>query len=89
MNSSPGVSAGMRYGATTTKNTEIVVSAAAMRTTNVDASWNASRLRPFSSSSVKTGTNAADSAASANRLRTRFGTWKASVNAENGPLVPK
>ena len=29
------------------------------------------------------------SAASANRLRMRFGTWKAYVNAENGPLVPK
>ena len=31
----------------------------------------------------------ADSAASANSERTRFGTWKANVNAENGPLVPK
>ena len=40
-------------------------------------------LRPCSSSSVKTGTNAALSAASANRLRTRFGIWKAIVNAEN------
>ena len=72
-----------------TKKTLIAVSAATISTTNVDASWNASRLRPFSSSSVKTGTNAALSAASANRLRTRLGTWKASVNAENGPLVPK
>ena len=44
----------------------------------------ASRRLPCSSSSVKTGTNAALSAASANRLRTRFGTWKAIVNAENG-----
>ena len=33
--------------------------------------------------------DAALSAASAKRLRTRFGTWKASVNAENAPLVPK
>ena len=31
---------------------------------------------------MKTGTNAAWSAASANRLRTRFGTWKAIVNAD-------
>jgi len=38
---------------------------------------------------VKTGTNAALRAASANRLRSRLGTWKASVNAENGPLVAK
>ena len=79
----------MRYGAISTKNTHTTVSAATISTTNVDASWNASRRLPFSSSSVKTGTNAALSAASANRLRTRFGTWKASVKAENGPLVPK
>ena len=38
---------------------------------------------------MKTGTNAALSAESANRLRTRFGTWNATVNAENAPLVPK
>jgi hypothetical protein len=38
---------------------------------------------------VKTGTKAALSAASANRLRTRLGTWKATVKAENAPLVPK
>ena len=40
---------------------------------------------PSWSSSVKTGTNAADSAALANRFATRFGTWKAIVNAEAGP----
>ncbi len=39
----------------------------------------------FSSSSVKTGTNAAESAASANSERTRLGTWKAAVNADAGP----
>ena len=50
---------------------------------SVEASWNASRL-PCSSSSVKTGTNAALIAASANRPRTRLGTWKAIVNAEEG-----
>jgi hypothetical protein len=38
---------------------------------------------------VNTGTNAALSAASANRLRTRFGSWKAIVKAENAPLVAK
>ena len=46
-------------------------------------------LRPCSSISVKTGTKAAESAASATRLRTRFGTWKAIVKAEKRPLVPK
>ena len=55
----------------------------------VEASRNASRRCPFSSSSVKTGTNAAWIAASANRLRTRFGTWKATVNADIAPSVPK
>ncbi len=38
---------------------------------------------------MKTGTNAAEIAASANRLRTRFGSWKAIVNAEKAPVVPK
>ena len=38
---------------------------------------------------MNTGTNAADSAESANSERTRFGTWNASVNADIGPLVPK
>ena len=33
---------------------------------------------------MNTGTNAADSAAFANRLLTRFGTWKAIVKAEAG-----
>ncbi len=41
---------------------------------SVEASLNASRRRPCWSSSVKTGTNAADNAAWANRLLTKFGT---------------
>src|SRR3954453_20909646 len=56
---------------------------------SVEASRTASFRRPFSSSSVKTGTNAADSAAFANRFVTRLGTWTAIVYAEAGPLVPK
>ena len=48
-----------------------------------------SRLRPFSSSSVKTGTNAPWRAASANSARIRLGTWKAIVNADIAPLRPK
>jgi hypothetical protein len=39
--------------------------------------------------SVKTGTNAADSAACENRLLNRFGTWEASVNAEAAAEVAK
>ena len=54
-----------------------------------EASRNASRRSPFSSSSVNTGTKAAWIAASANRLRTRLGTWNATVNADIGPRVPK
>ena len=53
------------------------------------ASRNASRRSPRSSFSVNTGTKAAWIAASANRLRTRFGTWKAIVNADIAPLTPK
>ena len=67
------------------KNAVIAPSTIRMIQNSVEASRNASRLRPCCSSSVKTGTNAADSAASANRLRTRFGIWKAIVNAEDAP----
>jgi len=41
------------------------------------------------SSSVKTGTNAADSAACENRLLNRFGTCDASVNADAAAEVAK
>ena len=67
----------------------IAPSTVRIRKNSVEASRNASLRRPCSSSSVKTGTNAALSAASANRLRTTFGTWKAIVNALNAPLVAK
>ena len=56
---------------------------------SVEASRSASLRRPFCSRSVNTGTNAADSAAWANRFATRFGTWKASVNADANGVVPK
>ena len=59
------------------------------RKISVEARRKASRLLPCSSCSVKTGTNAAWIAASANRLRTRFGTWKAIVKADMAPLTPK
>jgi hypothetical protein len=60
-----------------------------IRVNRLPASRNASRLRPFSSSSVNTGTNAAEMAASAKSDRTRLGTWKAIVKAEKRPCVPK
>ncbi len=44
---------------------------------------------PFSSSSVNTGTNAPWSAESATSARSRFGTWKAIVNADIAPVTPK
>ena len=64
-------------------------SAISMIQKSVEASRKASRRRPCWSRSVKTGTNAADSAACANRFATRLGTRLASVNAEAGPPVPK
>ena len=38
---------------------------------------------------MKTGTKAPCSAESANSARTRFGTWKAIVNADIAPVTPK
>ena len=56
---------------------------------SVDASLNASRLRPSCIISVNTGTNAADSAACENRFENRFGTCEASVNADAAAEVAK
>src|SRR3954447_10742995 len=88
VNASP-VNSGITTPAARMKNAVIAPRIPRINTKSVLASWNASRLRSFSSSSVNTGTNAALSAASANSDRTRFGTWKAIVNAENAPEVPK
>ena len=60
-----------------------------IRKKRLEATRNASLRSPFSSSSLKTGTNAPWSAESANRARTRFGTWKAIVNADIAPVTPK
>ena len=54
-----------------------------------DATRQARRRSPFSSSSRKTGTKAEESAASATSARTRFGSWNATVNALIGPRAPK
>jgi hypothetical protein len=63
-------------------------SAIRMIQNSVEARRNASRFLPCWSRSVNTGTNAAESAACANRLLIRFGIWEAIVNAEAGPPVP-
>ena len=55
----------------------------------VDATRHARVRSPFSSSSLKTGTNAPESAASATSARTRFGIWNATVNALIFPAAPK
>ncbi len=44
---------------------------------------------PFSRSSLKTGTNADESAASATRARMRFGSWNATVKELIFPAAPK
>ena len=44
---------------------------------------------PFSSSSLKTGTKADESAVSATSARIRFGTWNATVKALIEPSTPK
>src|SRR6185437_4309040 len=65
-----------------------VPSTATIRLNRPHATVSASFRRPFSSSSVNTGTNAAWSAASANSARIRFGTWNATVKADIGPVTP-
>ena len=55
----------------------------------LEATRQARSRSPRTSRSLKTGTNAAPSAASATSARTRFGTWKATVNALIEPCTPK
>ncbi len=55
----------------------------------MEATRHARARSPFSSSSLNTGTNAPERAASATRTRIRFGIWNATVNALIGPLEPK
>ncbi len=83
------MNSGMIVPAARMKNAEIAPSPISMIQNSVEASRNASFLRPCWSRSVNTGTNAADSAAFANRFATRLGTRKAIVKAEAAPLVPK
>ena len=56
---------------------------------SVDATLQARCFSPFSRSSLNTGTNAPDKAASATSARTRFGIWIATSNALIFPATPK
>jgi hypothetical protein len=85
----PSMKRGMITPARSMNSTVMTLSTVRIRPNSAAASWNASLRFLCSSSSVKTGTKAALSAESANRLRTRLGTWKAAVNADIGGLVPK
>jgi hypothetical protein len=79
----------MSHGASRMK---IAVSApSTMKTSrrSVEATRQARSFSRFSSSSLKTGTNADERAASATSERTRFGIWNATVNVLIGPATPK
>ena len=79
----------MITGASSTNRAVSTPSETEITNSSAEATRNASWRLRCSSCSVNTGTNAACSAASANRLRTRFGTWNAIVNALIGPFTPK
>ncbi len=85
----PGATSGMIRGASSVNSAVTPPSTRQIRKKKLEATRKASLRSPFSSSSVKTGTNAPCSAMSANRARTRFGTWKAIVKADIAPLTPK
>ena len=76
-------------GASTMKRAVSAPSPSSISQKRVDATRQARLRSPFSSSSLKTGTNADESAWSATSDRSRFGTWKATVNALILPAAPK
>ena len=67
----------------------MIVSATSSRPASARGQLVGLALLLCSSSSLKTGTKALESAASATSARIRFGIWKASVKADAAPLVPK
>ena len=71
----------MSSGATRMKSAVSPPSPSSISQKRLDATRQARLRSPFSSSSLKTGTNADESAASATSARTRFGIWNATVNA--------
>src|SRR5215218_8208382 len=80
----------MTQGATRMKSAVRAVSPSSISHSMVDATRHARARSPRSSSSLNTGTNAAESAASATRARKKFGIWNATVNALiPSPCTPK
>ena len=63
------------HGATRMKSAVSAVSPSSISQKRLEATRQARRRSPFSISSLKTGTNADESAASATSARTRFGNW--------------
>ena len=89
LSSKPGANRPMSGSANRTNSAVTALSRRQIRKKRLEATRNASFRSPFSSSSLNTGTNAPWSAESANSARTRFGTWKAIVNADIAPVTPK
>ncbi len=89
MSSKPGANTLISGSANTMNRAVTAPRTSVIRKNRLEATWKASRFLPFSSSSVKTGTNAPWRAESANSARIRLGTWKAIVNADMAPLTPK
>ena len=85
----PGTKSGMIHGARRMKIDEIAPSTVPASHSMMLATRHASGSSPFSRSSTKTGTKAAEMAVSATRLRIRFGTLNAIRNAPRAGLVLK
>ena len=79
----------MITGARRMKTAVIALSPRSRSHSSVEATRHARARSPFSRNSLNTGTNAPERAASATRIRIRFGIWNATVNALIGPLEPK
>ena len=87
---SPGLPNGaITSGAARMKSAVSPPSPSSISQKRLDATRQARARSPFSSSSLNTGTNADESAASATSARTRFGTWNATVKALIFPATPK
>ena len=89
LSSKPGANTLISGSASRMKSTVTAPRTRQIRKKRLEATRKASFRSPFSSSSLNTGTKAPWSAESANRARTRFGTWKAIVNADMGAVTPK
>ena len=83
------VKSGMMKSATPIQTSVSAPSTTRISQNRLEARRKASCLRPWCSSSVNTGTKAADRAACENRLLNRLGTWEATVNAEAAAVMPK